>query len=66
MYDNRHKLEHLKAEDLFCKTYTQVFCAKTGKYIGIIDQTQMSLFDLPEEKPEEKPQEDDPNQLSLF
>lgn len=65
MYDNQRKLEYLKAQDLFTETYKQVFCAKTGKYIGVIDESQLRLFEEPEEKPEEKPQAD-PNQLPLF
>lgn len=34
------KLKHLVAPDMFWNGYKQVFAAKTGKYLGILEENQ--------------------------
>ena len=64
----QRKLEHLKAADLFADTKTQVFSAKSGKWIGTIDTAGELPFDQePEaEQPQEQPAPPNPKQINLF
>lgn len=62
------KLTHMVADDLFYGSNTkQVFSAKTGKWLGTIQQGQELNFE-PQDEPEQQPEPEikNPNQLDLF
>jgi hypothetical protein len=61
---NKSKLTHLLADDLFTDDIKQVFCAKTGKWIGTLTNRHYNL--IPDEEPTQEPEKPDLNQLSLF
>lgn len=61
------KFKHLIADDLFASGVQQVFDARTGKYIGVLQDGKEILFneqDEPEIKPE--PEIINPKQIKLF
>jgi hypothetical protein len=61
---NRNKLTHLLADDLFTDEIKQVFCAKTGKWVGTLQNKQYNL--VPDEIENQEPEKANPNQISLF
>lgn len=62
------KLTHMIADDLFYgSSAKQVFSAKTGKWLGTIQQGQELNFEAEKEQEETTEQEiKNPNQLDLF
>lgn len=61
-----NRLQHMIAEDLFADDLTQVFSAKTGKYLGVIKQGQEIDFQEQVEALEQQRETKNPNQLNLF
>lgn len=55
----------MTAKDLFNDDFLQVFCKKTGNYLGIIDKGKM-LFSNNEVEEVAAEEEKDKNQLSMF
>ena len=55
----------MTAKDLFEEDFLQVFCKKTGNYLGIIDKGKM-LFSNNEVEEIVPEAEVDKNQLSMF
>lgn len=64
--NNTNKLKFLKAEDMFEQNTEQIFCAKTGKYLGIVRDGKFIIgCDDDGELIEEQPKANI-NQLNLF
>lgn len=60
------KLKHLLAEDMYSEEITQVFDAKTGRYIGYIKNGVQVITDEPPAEDQTQEINTNPQQLKLF